>query len=142
MNWGTKLALGMGAFILFISGMVFYMFSVHDQDPLVEENYYEKGINYDVEYNALQNVIKDKAQPKISVTSSQIIIELKAEASYKAVLMRPSSSADDVKLNGKTTGDNHLILVDKSKLAKGMWFLNLQWQSQGKDYLYKNNITL
>lgn len=142
MNWGTKIILGMVTFMLFIIAMVVYMFSVHDKDPLIEENYYEKGINYNVEYNALQNVIKDQAQPKITVTTNQIIIEIKESAKYKVVLMRPSSSADDVKQDGITIGDNNLILIDKRELAKGLWFLNLQWQSKGKDYLYKNNIIL
>ncbi|TDG36637.1 hypothetical protein EZJ43_09035 [Pedobacter changchengzhani] len=142
MNWGTKIVMGMLAFILFITAMVVYMFAVHDKDPLIEENYYEKGINYNADYNALQNVIKDNASPKITVTANQIIIQLKEKGTYKLVLMRPSSSADDVKINGTTAGDNNLIVVDKSKLAKGRWFLNLQWQSQEKDYLFKENISL
>lgn len=142
MNWGTKLALGMATFITFIMCMVGYMFYVHGRDDLIEENYYEKGINYDTEYNAEENVLKDDAKPQITVTKNQIVIKVKENATYKLVLMRPSNSAEDLRLKGNTTGDSNLILVDKKKMAKGLWFLNLQWRSENKDYLYKNTITL
>ncbi|WP_426327717.1 FixH family protein [Pedobacter sp. R-06] len=142
MNWGTKIVLGMIAFMMFIVGMVVYMFHVHGRDALIEENYYEKGINYNAEYNAKQNVLNDDAKPKITITKTQIIIQVKDSAKYDLVLMRPANSNDDVKLKGQTTGTANLILVDKTKMPKGMWFLNLQWQVSGKDYLFKNNITL
>lgn len=142
MNWGTKIVLGMITFMLFIIGMVIYMFHVHGRDALIEENYYEKGIDYNTEYNAKQNVAVDNAKPKITNTPKQLLIQLKDSATYQLVLMRASDSKDDLKLNGKTTGDSNLILVDKAKLAKGMWFISLTWRSANKDYLYKNNITL
>ena len=142
MNWGTKIVMGMITFMLFIIGMVIYMFYVHGRDALIEENYYENGINYNAEYNAKQNVITNNASPKISVTKTQIVIQLKETATYELTLMRPANQLDDVKLQGETTGTANLILVDKSKLAKGMWFLNLKWRSGTKDYLFKNNITL
>jgi len=142
MNWGTKIVLGMIAFMMFIVGMVVYMFHVHGRDALIEENYYEKGINYNAEYNAKQNVLNDDTKPKITITKTQIIIQVKDSAKYDLVLMRPANSNDDVKLKGQTTGTANLILVDKTKMPKGMWFLNLQWHASGKDYLFKNNITL
>lgn len=142
MNWGTKIVLGMVTFMLFIVCMVVYMFHMHGRDALIEENYYEKGINYNAEYNAKQNVIADDAAPKISITESQIIIELKEPAKYDLVIMRPSNSLEDVKIKGNTSGNANLILVDKVKMAKGMWFLNLQWHAGNKEYLYKKNLTL
>ena len=142
MNWGTKLALGMGIFITFIMGMVGYMFYVHGRDDLIEKNYYEKGINYDAEYNAEQNVLADNAKPQITFTQNQIVIQVKDSATFKLILMKPSNSAEDVRLMGRTTGKSNVILVDKSKMAKGFWFLNLQWRAGNKDYSYKNSITL
>ncbi|MDQ0967868.1 hypothetical protein QFZ20_003271 [Flavobacterium sp. W4I14] len=142
MNWGTKIVLGMLTFMMFIVGMVVYMFHVHGRDALIEENYYEKGINYNAEYNAKVNVIEDDASPKITITKTQIIIQVKDSATYNLILMRPANSNDDVKLKGQTSGTANLILVDKTKMPRGMWFLNLQWHSSGKDYLFKNNITL
>ncbi|MCX2495403.1 FixH family protein [Pedobacter sp. PF22-3] len=142
MNWGTKIVMGMFAFMLFIVGMVIYMFHMHGRDALIEENYYEKGINYNSEYDAKQNVIQDDAKPKITITNTQLVIQLKDSAQYELVLMRAVNSDDDVKMKGNTTGTSHLILVDKTKMARGMWFMNLSWHAEGKAYLFKNNITL
>jgi len=142
MNWGTKIVMGMFAFMLFIVGMVIYMFHVHGRDALIEENYYEKGINYNAEYDAKQNVLNEDARPEITITHTQIVIQLKDSAQYELVLMRPANSYDDVKLKGNTTGTSHLILVDKTKMARGMWFINLSWHAAGKAYLFKNDITL
>lgn len=142
MNWGTKIVLGMLAFMLFIVCMVVYLFHVQGRDALIEENYYEKGINYNVEYNAKQNVLEDDAKPIITITKNQMILQIKKSAHYDLVLMRPSNSLDDIKLKGKTNGSSNLILVDITNMPKGMWFLNLKWRSGNKDYLYKNNITL
>lgn len=142
MNWGTRILLGMFAFMLFIVAMVVYMFHVHGRDALVEENYYEKGINYNAEYNARQNVFHDQAKPKITITKNQIIIQIKDSAKYHLILMRSANSADDLKLSGKTKGNTNLILVDRIKMAKGMWFIALSWDICGKEYLFKDNITL
>ncbi|MGO4878111.1 FixH family protein [Pedobacter psychrotolerans] len=142
MNWGTKILLGMGCFMLFIIAMVGYMFAKHDGDALVEEDYYENGINYNTTYNAAQNMLNDDAQPKITVDQKQLVIRLKDSASYQLVLMRPSNKAEDLKFDGKTIGPDHLILVSRAHLPKGMWFLHMQWRSHGKDYLYQTNLTL
>jgi len=142
MNWGTKIVLGMVAFMLFIVAMVVYMFSVHGNDALVDEDYYEKGVNYNLEYNASKNMLDDKAVPDIKITKNQIIITLKEQANYKIKLMRPSTVKDDVLLKGSTIGDLHLILIDRAAMHSGLWFLDLKWTSNQKDYLFKKTIKL
>ncbi|WP_412468675.1 FixH family protein [Pedobacter sp. KLB.chiD] len=143
MNWGTKIIMGMFAFMLFIVAMVIYMFHMHGRDALIEENYYEKGINYNAEYDARQNVLQDDAKPRITITNTQLVIQLKDSAQYELILMRPANSNDDIKREGYTTGPSNLILVDRAKMVNGMWFLNLSWRNHaGKKYMFKNNITL
>ncbi len=142
MNWGTKIVLGMIAFMLFIIGMVVYMFKSHGNDALVEEDYYEKGINYDKEYDAKKNTLDDNATPIIKITDSQIVIQLKDAADYQLFMLRPSAIKEDVRVNGKTIGENHLITLKKSNLARGLWSMQLAWQVGGKEYLYKKDITL
>jgi hypothetical protein len=142
MNWGTKIVLGMIAFMLFITAMVIYMFSVHGNDALVDEDYYEKGINYNQEYNAMQNTVKDHTEPKITVSESQLIIQLRESASYELKLMRPSTVKDDIKDKGFTVSDSNLILISTKNMPTGLWFFDLKWKSKGKDYQFKKSITL
>lgn len=143
MNWGTKIILGMIAFMLFIVGMVVYMFKINDDDALVEKDYYEKGINYDQEYDAQKNTLDDNFVPKIEITSTQIIIQLKeAASSYKLKILRPSAAKEDINREGIPVGDHNIILVDKTKMSPGLWMLSLEWKSNEKPYLYKKDITL
>ena len=142
MNWGTKIILGMVAFMLFIIGMVVYMFSVHGNDTLVDEDYYEKGINYNDEYNASQNVISDKAEPKVTISDSQIIIQLKDSANYSLTLVRPSTKKDKLIDSGTTVSDSNLIIINKQNMHSGLWFLSIKWRSNSKDYQFKKSITL
>ena len=142
MNWGTKLVLGMALFMSFIIGMVVYMFKQHGNDALVEEDYYEKGINYDKEYDAKSNTLNDDATPEIKLSQSQLIIQLKDEADYQLTLMRPSAKEKDVKSNGKTIGDKNLIIIETGSLDKGLWSLKLQWRSNGRDYMFAKDITI
>jgi hypothetical protein len=142
MNWGAKIVTGMILFMLFISVLVGFMIKEHGNDSLVEENYYEKGLKYDEEYQSKQNTITDDAKPGISITEKQILIQLKDNAQYKLVLLRPSDIKADQEFKGQTLSDSNLILIDKSRLGKGLWFLNLEWKSKGRNYVYKQNITL
>ncbi|SOD14467.1 FixH family protein [Pedobacter xixiisoli] len=142
MNWGTKLVLGMAAFMSFIIGMVVYMFKQHGNDSLVEEDYYEKGINYDREYEAKSNTLNDDATPEIKQSQSQLIIQLKDAADYQLTLMRPSAKEKDVKSSGKTIDDGNLIIIEAGNLDKGLWSLKLEWRSNGKDYMYTKDIRI
>ena len=142
MNWGTKIVLGMIAFMLFITGMVVYMFKVQDNDSLVEEDYYEKGINYDQEYNAKKNALEEGATPVINVANNQITITLRDAADYELLLLRPSAAKLDIKSIGRTVGKENVITFETGNLKRGLWSLNLSWKVNGKDYLYQKNITL
>lgn len=142
MNWGTKIVLGMVAFMLFIIGMATYMFMVHDNDSLVEEDYYEKGLSYDQEYKAKENVLNEDAQPEIKINANQIILQLKDSATYTLKLMRPSNAKDDVISKGNTIGETNMILIDRANMHTGLWFLELRWISNNKEYQFNKNITL
>jgi hypothetical protein len=142
MNWGTKIVLGLIAFMLFISAMAVYMFSVHGNDALVDEDYYEKGINYNEQYEALQNTIRDQVQPVIKISDSQVIIKLKDSAGYELKLKRPSTQKDDILDSGFTVSDANLIIINNKNMHSGLWFLELKWSVKGTKYLYKTNITL
>lgn len=142
MNWGAKLVLGMAVFMSFIIGMVVYMFKNHSNDALVEDDYYEKGISYDKEYEAKSNTLNDSATPEIKQSQSQLIIQLKDAADYQLTLMRPSAKEKDVKSSGKTIGDENLIIIEAGSLDKGFWSLKLEWRSNGRDYLFTKDITI
>ncbi|RZL22338.1 MAG: nitrogen fixation protein FixH [Pedobacter sp.] len=142
MNWGTKLVLGLATFMLFVIGMVVYMFSVHGNDSLVDEDYYEKGLDYNKEYDAKTNTITDKAEPIIKVEASKIIIQLKDSATYELKINNASKAKEDKSSKGNTIGDANLIIVDTEGMKSGLWALELKWESNQKKYQFNKNITL
>lgn len=142
MSWGTKIALILATFMLFIIILVTYMFSVNGKDALVEEDYYEKGLSYNQEYNAKRNVLDNNAQPQIKITENQIIVQLKDSATYFLKLMRPSAQKEDIATKGNTIGNGNLIVIDRKNLSKGLWSLSIQWESHKKSFFYKTDLTL
>jgi hypothetical protein len=58
MNWGTKLIIGMLSFMSFIIVLAVLMIT-SKPDPLVDEDYYEKGLNYDSEVQRMERMKKD-----------------------------------------------------------------------------------
>ncbi len=142
MNWGKKISLVITIFIFFIVSMAVYMFRVHGNDELVEDDYYEKGIDYDQEYNAMRNVYTDKVEPTLSITESQLVIQLKDSTGYELKLKCASVAKADRTINGNTVGSSNLILIDKHKMRKGIWFLELRWNNKQKHYFFKKDIVL
>lgn len=130
------------AFMLFIIAMVAYMFSVHGNDALVEEDYYEKGVNYDQQYNEEKNVVDDQVQPIIKVDRFKVMIRLTDSATYDLKMMRPSSKNEDIEIKGSTKGESNLIMLDTKNMHTGRWFMDLRWTSKGKIYRLKKDVTL
>ena len=95
MNWGSKIILGLGSFMLFIVVTVIYMVS-KDSDTLIDENYYETSLSYDEVYNSKQNLIRDNAKPILKLESDSLIIQfIAAENSGNISFKRPSDGSLD-----------------------------------------------
>ncbi len=73
MNWGTKLIIGTALLMSFIITLAVLMIR-NDSDDFIDANYYEKGIEYDKDYERKNQLIEDKAEPKISPRSSIVMI--------------------------------------------------------------------
>lgn len=142
MNWGTKLVIGLGSFMLFILVMGYFMISASNNDGLVDDNYYEQGLQFDQETEAIERVYQENVEPRLDRKDGQLIISMPAAAPYELKLMRKSSAQDDVKLSGNTIGDANLIVIDMSKLAEGNWLLELKWKHAQKAYSYKKDIQI
>ena len=140
MNWGTKLVLGMATFMIFIVALVLIMFT-SKKDALVDNDYYEKGINYNKVYNRKEQMNQDHAQPELSIGTDMIILRFKDKAEGVAKLMRTADKELDKTIPFKTNVNNQVIFPSAA-LKSGSWRLILEWISNGKSYLYEQEITL
>ncbi len=141
MNWGTKVIIGMGLFMTFIIVLGVLMVR-SDDDALVENNYYEKGLDYNRDYQFKEKVIKDNALPKISVLKEGLDIQFTFPSTGKIKLMRTSNKKLDRSIDFKTDS-SYIFKINTAELAKGRWRMIIQWKNEiGTAYLNEQEITL
>ncbi len=140
MNWGTKIIIGMVVFMTYILVLVVLMMK-SDSDALVDSNYYERGIDYDKDYNKKENVIKDNAQPVVILTDDHITVKFTTSAVGTATLIRTADKKLDQAMLLKTDEANEFKITSKGK-ATGLWKLQLDWTNNEKAYLYEKEVIL
>ncbi|WP_419701544.1 FixH family protein [Mucilaginibacter sp. NFX135] len=139
MNWGKGIMLGMALFMLFIIGMCIHMFRMPADE--YDHHYYEKGLNFDQDYNKERQVVMDKAWPQIRMNGNSVRIDFKKSAEGNIRFIRPSSEGlDKVFPLNTTAGKTATFSV--AALVKGRWQLVLQWKSGQKNYLYEEEVDL
>ncbi|MCX2453523.1 FixH family protein [Pedobacter sp. PLR] len=137
-NWGTKLMIGMACFMSFIIILAIKMCN-SSPDALVDNDYYEKGLNYDKEYQLKEQVKTDHARPQIQVGSEGIILTFKTAAEGKINMVRTSDKRMDKVIQIKTD-EQHRVAIPLTGIAKGRWKLIINWNSAGKSYLDEQEV--
>ncbi len=137
MNWGKGIIAGMAIFVLFIVGMGVYMVLSPTDD--FDHQYYEKGLNFDYDYNREQQVVKDHAQPKIQIAGGQIKFTFAKPAKGTVKFMRPSSTASDKVYAIDSDNSNEAVFL-LEPFAPGKWQLEFEWISDHKAYLYQKEV--
>ena len=141
MNWGTKIVIGMVLFMAFIIAMATKMVISGGDDDLVEKDYYEKGLDYDKQYNLQQNAVTDSVIPDFSASQDGFIISFSEPATYRLVCKRPSDSSFDRVIAGETHADMQLM-ISRNELKSGPWNLHLEYTIKRKHYLVEREITM
>ncbi|QBQ42200.1 FixH family protein [Sphingobacterium psychroaquaticum] len=140
MNWGLKIVIGLGAFMIFIVAAGVYMVS-HDSDSLVDNDYYEKSLTYDEVYVSKENLEKDGAKPTIKVRNDTLYIHfVHADNQGELQFKRPSDGKLDVTLPFATKTNDFQLPV--STFTKGSWDLDVNWKSNSKTYLSSHPLFL
>lgn len=139
MNWGTKLVIGMALFMAFIITLAVLMIR-SDSDDLVDTNYYEKGIEYNKDYDRKNQLIKDKAEPEIIVEDNLTII-FKSPAVGSIRFIHSSDKTKDNTMN-INSGTGTQVEFPLESFRKGHWKVSLEWKSNGKSYMYDKNIVI
>ncbi|NHA02613.1 nitrogen fixation protein FixH [Mucilaginibacter sp. HC2] len=139
MNWGKGLITGMILFMLFISAMGVRMFMVPGDD--YDHQYYEKGLTFNRDYDREKQVTTDHATPVIEQVGQTLVLRFKTPLSGSIRFERPSDQLQDRSFPLRPDESNKVVLP-VSNLAAGKWQLTLNWQNQGKAYLYHQEITI
>lgn len=138
MNWGVKLMIGMLCFMSFIIILAIKMIN-SKPDALVDNDYYEKGLDYDKDYNRKEQVKTDGAAPQIQLRNGHIVLTFKDKAIGEAKLIRNSDKRLDKKI-AISTDVLHTVRIPVSGLEKGQWRLIISWTTDGKAYLDEQEV--
>jgi len=138
MNWGTKLVIGMLSFMTFIVVLGVLMFN-SKTDALVDNDYYEKGLTYNADYNRKEQVKTDDAGPKLSIDQQNIVLSFKTEASGIINLQRSSDKSMDQRI-ALQTDEKYQAVIPLKGIARGQWHVIISWISDGKSYLDEQEI--
>ncbi len=135
-NWGTKLVFFALLFMTFIIVLVVRI--MRTDVPMVEENYYEKGLNYQDEINNSThtdtmvqfNVFKDDSGNQnlviLNVSSSDI-------PNGKLTFYRPSNDKEDTEAEISIPSKKE-FQFPLYTLNPGKWTLKFTWTRDGKRY--------
>jgi hypothetical protein len=140
MNWGTKIIIGMGLFMGFIATLVTFMIINNEKDALIEKDYYEKGLNYDLDYKAMQDARDDKVIPIITTNEKGTTITFPVAVAYEMLWRRLSDPNLDRKFKSDIPEEE--VFIPLNDLKSGSWLLRIQYKTDEKNYLYQNKIMI
>jgi hypothetical protein len=143
-NWGTGVII---AFVAFISFIMYFVINMninkkYDYD-LVTEDYYKKELEFQNDINKETNSKTLEVNINWKKTNEGILIEFpetlnKEKITGKVFLYRPSNKQFDFETTISLS--NHNLLIPDKRLLDGRWNIKVDWQYNGKSYLYKKEI--
>jgi hypothetical protein len=140
MNWGKGIIIFMASFMAFILWMVFTLMSKNTD--LESEDYYKKEIAYEQEIQAQRNANSAKEKVKVSENKEFVILQFPSKEKLDTVsveFFKPNDQKLDkifAEVGTKT------MMVDKKKLQKGLYLININYQIGDKKLLQKEEIML
>jgi len=143
-NWGTGIII---AFIGFIAFIMYFVISMNVNDKfnhdLVTEEYYKEELAYQNDIDKL-NTAKS-LETNITYHRSEEGLRIEFPEGFdaekitgKMFLYRPSNKHLDFETS-ISLSKLHLLIPDK-RLVDGRWNIKIDWQYNGKSYLYKASI--
>ena len=139
MNWGWRITIVYSLFALTMIGAVIYSTTLDVN--LVEEDYYEKEVNYQQVINKKENALRDSATFDVAVVGDSVVIHFPTTvAQGKAYFMRSADVNNDKKfelkvLNGKQT-------FSKELFKAGTYNLQIDWKGNSADYYWEEKINI
>jgi hypothetical protein len=143
-NFGTGLFVGAALFMLFVVVLVVKISQTNV--PLVEENYYEKGIKYQQTIDNseaadklvnIQLITNNNNEPVVAINKNSNNDTLWA----KVLFYRPSDPTIDFSIDIILI-DTMIYPINANRLDKGKWKVKLSWEMNNRLYNKEQEIIL
>ncbi len=144
LNWGMSIAIFYLLFMVIMISMV--VKASNNRVELVQEDYYNKDLNYEAFRKSRQNATALEASVIIKVDrkSDELQINFPAQETAitgEVVLYRPSNDRLDKKIFLNLDSNNHMA-IPTGRLAKGLWKVQLTWHREDQNYYQEQTISL
>lgn len=142
-NWGTKIALFYGSFVVLIVTLV--AGSMRQSFDLVAPDYYGQELKYQNVIDAGKNQAALSTAVAIHANEKSVIINFPAEFAGKAVsgtvhFYSPVSASWDKEF--PVSMDNDAMIVSRTELRNTTYTMKINWQSAGKKYYQESELKL
>ena len=144
-NWGIGIVIAIALFMTFILVLVFKMTMNQDYNhDLVVEEYYKKELAFQEEIDAEKNALSLSERIKGKKVDKGWLLTFPKETEGSQIegsvfLYRPSNKQLDFDFSIELSGLN--LLIPDERLLDGRWNITVEWEYNGKPYLYKESIT-
>jgi len=145
LNWGSGIAIFYSLFVLVMITMV--VKSTQNKAHMVQDNYYDKDLNYESFRQKRQNGMAYKNTLNINYNQSdrKILIsfpEQLAEAKGELKLFRPSNQYLDKNYPIRLDSNGQMFIHVEDNMVRGKWRVMLDWQFAGTDYYNEETIVI
>ena len=140
-NWGHGITIVIILFMAFIVMLVVKTFN-HNAD-LVQDNFYEQELLFDGKKESIGNY--EKLDFKVEINQTPEGIEIKFPENYKTEdgtiqFYRADDKSLD-KFYELTLSDKNTQLLPYNDFIVGLYEVNIKWNSEGKSFLHKSDIS-
>ena len=141
-NWGTGIA---AVIVIFLLTMAFIIYKSYQQKyPLVEKEYYPRGLEYDKQMERIKNTAALTEKFRVEQAGQAIILhqpQILAEGfgGGKIHFYRPSDENADVFVDIKVD-TTHRQMISAGILKPGKYVVKINWLMKGKEYYHEETI--
>ena len=144
-NWGTGIAIFYSCFVIVMVSMV--ILSAQNKVHLVQDNYYDKDLNYESFRQKRQNASQLADQITIQFLQSQRLIQVEfpkqmKKATGTLILFRPSNKFLDKKYNLQLNEKMQMNIPLDNTIRPGLWHVQIDWENEGVNYFKEETISL
>jgi len=145
LNWGHYLTITMIVFIAFIIGLITLIGG--NKDSLVEEGYYEKGLNHDETMKREANTMSYKDEVSVKYLGGNIELDLPDSMTVQNVrllCMRPDDQSKDqsflLKELTPNQAENGNTATFRKLLEPGLYKTTVLWEADSLGYLVEQDL--
>ena len=142
-NFGTGIAAVYSIFAL--SMLTAVIRSTHYDVGLVKKDYYADDLNYQQQFNKIQNEKRSVERLNIGQNTEGSVVltfpKTQTPPNGTITFFRPSKVGIDQTLALKTNADNTMIVPTKA-MMRGVWKIQIDWTANGTAFYREENMTL